>query len=99
MGGGERVKFRKKPIVVEAIRYEGTNLFAVWDFMNRRVEPVASTMELPISTLEGTMLASSGDWIIKGVKGEFCPIKDDILSETYEPVVADEIESDGKGRT
>jgi len=81
------MKFRKKPVVIEAILYEGHNLHDVWEFLGYRGEPVASTMELPISTLEGTMLASSGDWIIRGVAGEFYPCKPDIFDATYEPVL------------
>ena len=79
-------KFRKKPVVIDAIRYEGHNLEAIWEFLGRHVEPIASTMELPISTLEGTMLACSGDWIIKGIKGEFYPCKPDIFAATYESI-------------
>lgn len=41
---------------------------------------------IEIDTLEGTMLARPGDWIIKGVKGEFCPIKSEIFAATYEAV-------------
>lgn len=61
------VKFRKKPIVIEAVQHTGP-------------EP------LPISTLEGTMLANPGDWIITGVKGERYPCKPDIFAATYEQV-------------
>ena len=82
-------KFRKKPVVIDAIKYEGHNLDAIRRFLGRNVEPLFSTMELPILTLEGMMLARSGDWIIKGIKGEFYPIKDDIFEATYVPVKAE----------
>lgn len=45
-----------------------------------------STIELTIPTLEGNMVAKEGDWIIKGVNGEFYPCKDDIFQKTYELV-------------
>ena len=45
---------------------------------------VGNTIEIP--TLEGTMIASPGDWIIKGVKGEFYPCKPDVFDITYEKV-------------
>jgi hypothetical protein len=79
-------KFRKKPVVIEARQYDGKNGMELlaWshgaeleeDFMGDYIE---------IKTLEGTMRANKGDWIIKGVKGEFYPCKPDIFTATYEP--------------
>lgn len=48
---------------------------------------------MDIETLEGTMHANTGDWLIRGIKGEYYPVKDNIFQETYEPV---EEETDGK---
>ena len=85
--------FRKKPIVVEAIRFDGTveGVKAVDEFVGEKV--TASTFGRPwkwycyFETLEGTMCAGPGDWIIKGVQGEFYPCKPDIFEATYEKVV------------
>lgn len=80
-------KFRKKPVVIEAVQYNGMNGLKLlsWaggvemeeDYLGEFVE---------IHTLEGVMKCSKGDWLIKGVKGEFYPIKDDIFKQTYEAV-------------
>jgi len=90
-------KFRKKPVVIEAIQWLGTNWNAVCDFapvpeIARGVECAdtrsdgLTEMPIEIKTLEGTMTALIGDWIIKGIKGEFYPCKDEIFRKTYEPV-------------
>ena len=83
------MKFRKKPVVIEAICWDGTNvsLDAIADLAldgNRRVQLVGDKLEIP--TLEGVMTASLGDWIIKGVSGEIYPCKPDIFEATYEAV-------------
>jgi len=82
-------KFRKKPIVVEAICYDGTRESAeeCARFMGSTLQPrhwVGGT--LGVRTLEGFLVAYAGDWIIRGVKGEFYPCKPDIFEATYEPV-------------
>jgi hypothetical protein len=76
-------KFRKKPVVIEAVRWTGTNQDELARFMG-----VVGTCggKVDIHTLEGTMKADVGDWIIKGVKGEFYPCKPDIFEATYEPI-------------
>lgn len=82
--------FRKKPVVIEAIQFTGNNIREVLAFCRPNLSEDAldgaQVMNLPviITTLEGDMKASIGDWIIKGVKGEFYPCKPDIFSETYE---------------
>ena len=80
------MKYRKKPVVIEAVCWTGENLVEVLDF-TRQVPPTPITAErgLLIETLEGTMQARPGDWIIRGVKGEFYPCKDEIFRMTYEP--------------
>lgn len=83
-------KFRKKPVVVEAVQFTGDNYFVCAHFMG--LGGLAHIMELScdsrplIETLEGRMEASVGDWIIKGVKGEFYPCKPDIFAATYDAV-------------
>ena len=87
-------KFKKKPVVIEAIQFKGTpesaaNLFEVFDIPMAKFIPSATSLEvgfLAIPTLEGVMTAERNDWIIKGVRGEFYPCKPDIFAETYEEV-------------
>ena len=85
-------KFRKKPVVIEAIQFIGSNQREVLAFCRPELSEDAlngaQVMGLPviITTLEGDMRANPGDWIIKGVKGEFYPCKPDIFEATYEPV-------------
>ena len=78
------MKYRKKPVVIEAVQWTGDNEKEVYDFT--RGEYYITRGELFIETLEGDMLASVGDFIIKGVKGEFYPCKPDIFEATYEAV-------------
>lgn len=79
-------KFRKKPVVVEAVRWTGVNREQVEDFAGWGLAMVLDTHSLYIPTLEGSLLASIGDWIIRGVKGELYPCKDEIFRLTYEPM-------------
>jgi len=91
--------FRKKPVVIEAVQWTGNNLRQIISFtdgppvtrtahagmMWEQYEAIVADEGLKIFTLEGDMLASPGDWIIKGVKGEFYPCKPDIFAATYDP--------------
>jgi len=79
------MKYRKKPVEVEAIQYNGDNPFEVIRFSENHA---AKTMgsHLVIHTLEGSMQCLVDDWVIKGVKGEFYPCKPDIFEATYEKV-------------
>lgn len=80
-------KFRKKPVVIEAIQFTEEAKNQCFNFVTCTREPcwdVDGRPTLKIQTLEGDMIASIDDWIIKGVKGEFYPIKDDIFAATYE---------------
>lgn len=84
-------KFRKKPVVIEAMQFTGSNLAdcLVWAVgVSREAAEGCQAMNAPlyIPTLEGDMKASVGDWIIKGVKGEFYPCKPDIFDATYDAV-------------
>ena len=76
-------KYRKKPVVIEAIQWTGTNIVEIFDFVG---DACYFTEGLFIRTLEGDMFAHVGDYIIKGVQGEFYPCKPDIFEETYEIV-------------
>lgn len=85
-GGVKVKKYRKKPIVVEAIRYNKDFIGKAQNFCDKmRYNP--HNNEYYIETLEGTMLISEGDYIIKGVNGEFYPCKADIFEKIYEEVL------------
>ncbi|MDF7683508.1 hypothetical protein PT287_08350 [Lactobacillus sp. ESL0679] len=85
------MKYRKKPVVVDAIRFLDTDksILALSDELG--LDPVRVSYKdhnhpvLKIETLEGMMNANVGDYIIKGVNGEFYPCKPDIFEKTYEP--------------
>ena len=77
-------KYRKKPVTIEAIQWLGTNLSEIDDFVGGSI--ANKNTILIIHTLEGDMEASIGDYIIKGVNGEFYPCKPDIFAKTYEEV-------------
>lgn len=95
------MKFRKKPVVIEAVLYEGGNDRDGYRFAEMQPDWLSSAFRkepaevgsirrgidgsLYINTLEGTHRAHQGDWIIQGVQGELYPCKPDIFAETYEP--------------
>jgi hypothetical protein len=81
-------KWRKKPVIVDAIQYTGDNAFDCVKFAGEAGTQEANG-DLTIITLEGRMHVSRWDWVMKGVKGEFYPIKPDILELTYEKVEDD----------
>lgn len=92
------MKYRKKPIVIEAMQFDGTNFDAIYEWSN----PSGSVLKahvllwgtgkgedaqyLAVETPEGTVKAGVGAYIIKGVRGEFYPCRPDIFAKTYEPV-------------
>ena len=88
-------KYRKKPIVIEAMCFSTNNesgsptMDSIVNWANQG-EPKCNAWHngtnIFISTLEGEMMASVGDFIIKGVNGEFYPCKPDIFAKTYERV-------------
>lgn len=92
------MQYRKKPVVVDAVRWTGNNLREVIDFTGlhpsalkwtwEEYEQVVAKDGLKIFTLEGPMMASIGDFIIRGIQGEFYPCKPDIFDATYEPAGA-----------
>ena len=77
-------RYRKKPVTIEAVRWTGNNISEICKFTGRDVSHLLSSGQLYIETLEGVHHASVGDYIIKGVKGEFYPCKPDIFANTYE---------------
>ncbi len=80
-------KFRKKPVVIEAVQWTGILNVEILNFLPDGVyQALGGDGNLRIPTLEGVMLASPGDWIIKGVAGEFYPCKPDVFEKTYEEV-------------
>ena len=85
------MKYRKKPVVIEAIQFiDGGMLPQILKFCEGTTIKMQSNDDLEcrliIPTLEGDHIANQGDWIIKGVKGEFYPCKPDIFEMTYEAV-------------
>lgn len=81
-------KFRKKPVVIEAIQITDETFDAPHPspehIQGVLYDPVSRTVR--IETLEGVMTGRLGDWVITGVNGELYPCKDDIFRQTYEPV-------------
>ena len=82
-------KYRKKPVTIEAIQWNGGNLSEIRDFMRSTVVNHGSVLIIP--TLEGNKHASLNDYIIKGVNGEFYPCKHYIFANTYEEVMSSHI--------
>lgn len=82
-------RYRKKPVEIEAMHFTDVSAgsrIAEWCGGTN----VDSPHEIRIDTLEGTMTATLGDWVIRGVKGEFYPCKSDIFEATYERVADNE---------
>lgn len=90
-------KYRKKPVIIEAVQWNGKNFDECMNFMGETCgnkiayeyyeEQCVGSGEIMIQTLEGNMMASKNDYIIKGVNGEFYPCKPDIFIKTYEEIV------------
>ena len=80
-------QYRKKPVVIEAVQleYSTTSQENCIKFTNG-IAKKGLDGGLIIPTLEGNMIANTGDWIIRGIKGEFYPCKNDIFEQTYELV-------------
>lgn len=76
--------YRKKPVTVEAIQWTGENHAEMCEFIDQEMFEIIPRVGLVIHTLEGNHHASPGDYIIKGVNGEFYPCKPDIFAKTYE---------------
>ena len=89
--------FTKKQVTIEALQYptdpfDNAGAISVYEWVRRNslgktsayIDPMSG--DLMIHTLEGDMRVSAGDWIIRGVQGEFYPCKPDIFKATYEEV-------------
>lgn len=97
--------YTKLPVVIKAVKWTGDNLKEVTTFIESEprtncakaqdmwelYEKMVKAEGLKIRTLEGTMNADIGDWIIRGVNGEFYPCKPDIFDKTYRVALASEI--------
>lgn len=92
-------KYRKKPVEIQAMLWDGNNHRAMFDFLegeeasNKHMDSVGKNFYidhkkvdggLVIKTLEGEHIASIGDYIIKGIKGEFYPCKPDVFEKSYD---------------
>lgn len=84
-------QYRKKPVTIEAVQFDGLNPTEIKDFVGEKCKVEISDNEVTppvarivIHTLEGDMEVSKGDYVIKGVQGEFYPCKPDIFEQTYE---------------
>ena len=96
--------YRKKPVVIEAIQWNGNNLTEIKEFVDDSllVYDIIDTawqvgkgkphVLMKIKTLEGDMEVSEKDFIIKGINGEYYPCKPDIFEKTYEEVQSEEVE-------
>ena len=81
--------YRKKPVEIEALQWSGSNWHEMLAWVKWEGHGdvwVTDGDKLIIPTLEGDMTASPGDWIIRGVKGEHYPCRNDIFLETYEEI-------------
>lgn len=98
-------QYRKKPVIIEAVKFNGLNPTEIKDFVGDNCEveiydngvtpPVA---HIVIHTLEGDMEVNNGDYVIKGVKGEFYPCKPDIFEQTYESIETQKEDINAIGR-
>ncbi len=79
------MKYRKKPVVVEAMQYKKGNIAEIHKFMHKHLYGNIDG-SFSFGTLEGTMTAHIGDYIVKGIQGELYPCKPDIFEQTYELV-------------
>lgn len=88
-------RYKTKPCEIEAIQWTGSNLKEVLEFANNKIiynEITAKGSgellgyEISIKTLEGIMLAGKGDFIIKGLRGEFYPCKPYVFKKKYEVI-------------
>ena len=87
------MKYRKKPVVIDVVQFfngDGKNTFSkCLDFVQGKadlIELCNGEHVMVIRTLEGEITASDGDFIIRGIQGEFYPCKPDIFKQTYEPI-------------
>lgn len=93
------MKFRKRPIVIDAIQWTGYNFDEISRFTQYAAHSPSFEMNtVTIPTLKGDMAAHEDDWIIKGVEGEFYPCKPGIFAKTYESVAEESLDAGGADR-
>lgn len=83
------MRYRKKPVVIEAVKWNGDKASEVTDWVREALEDntlFRMGCDVIVDTLEGKMKASPGDYIIKGVQGELYPCKPDIFEKTYDKI-------------
>jgi hypothetical protein len=92
-------RYRKKPVVIEAIQFNGIAggcpefaeeipewlKYAIWQSKTVIPHPMFPETRLQVETTEGNMIADAGDWIIKGVEDELYPCKPSVFEATYDP--------------
>ena len=78
------MRYKTKPCEIEAVQWTGENLTEILRFANTQNIDITSGV-LIIKTLEGDMVASTGDYIIRGLRGEYYPCKPDVFQKKYEP--------------
>lgn len=97
MGDDKPGWYRKRPIAIEAMRYTGENWPKIAAWVQPGIKPdrlppgwslrkARGVVSLVVATLEGDHMALPGDWILRGVAGEFYPCRPDIFARTYEAV-------------
>lgn len=86
-------KARKKPVEVEAIQYTGKNKEEIYKWSNGACYNMLDTnskdlfaFKFVVETLEGTMIISEGNYVVKGIRGEFYSVEPDIFHKTYEVI-------------
>jgi hypothetical protein len=82
-------KYRKKPVMIEALQWDGMNYDEISKFVGSNILHNSKKETIEIHTLEGNMTASKGDYIIRGVDGEFYPCKPDVFKKTYEKATSE----------
>jgi hypothetical protein len=86
------MKFRKKPVVIEARRWDGGNIIELQEWAHAGQPAISNAVitydgfALSVRTLGGRIYANGGDMIVKGIAGEFYPVKPEIFEATYEAV-------------
>lgn len=91
---GEIMRYRKRPVTIEALKFDGTlsslrviqNYFQTIDTLACDINSSSRVTFWKIATLEGGHIVSVGDYVIRGIKGEYYPCKPDIFEMTYEPI-------------
>lgn len=81
------MKYRRKPVVVDAIQWTGDNYAEIFEFTEGKAYLSSShSSTLIVETLEGNMVADKGCYIIRGVNGDYCPCEENFFNKIYEQV-------------